>query len=149
MHKKLLETLRKHHITYRLEEFALLINRIVEHSKIIRKDGILALEKSIEDEKNYLYRKLMGMVLDGTKAPLVKRAGEIYIGNIEGYLAARKKSVRIPEEEVESLLRQMRMVVEAVHMIQHESPPYLIEEVLFLYVLGEARPVSRFNKPKD
>jgi flagellar motor component MotA len=149
MHKKLLETLRKHHITYRLEEFGLLINRIVEHAKIIRKDGILSLEKSIEDEKNYLYRKLMGMVMDGIKSHQVQRAGELYISNIEGYLKAREKALRIPESEIETVLRQMRMVVEAVGMIQNEAPPYLMEEVLFLYVLGEARPISRFNKPKD
>ena len=146
MNKKMLDMLRKHHITYRMEEFSALIGRIVEHSKLIRKEGILSIEQDIQDEKNYLYRKLMGMALDGVDGEVVKRVGETYIGNIRGYLAARPKTLKVDEGEVERLLRQMRMVVEAVHMIQNGFVPYLIEEMLFMYVLGEARPASRFKQ---
>jgi len=144
--KKLLEMLRKHHITYRPEDFTALITRIIEHAKIVRKDGILKIEKDIQDEKNYLYRKLMGMALDGVDSEVVKRVGDTYIKNVEGYLTARDRELKVPAGEIERLLRQMRMVVEAVHMIQNGFIPYLIEEMLFMYVLGEARPASRFKQ---
>ncbi len=144
--KKLLDMLRKHHITYRPEEFGTLIGRIIEHAKTVRKEGILKIEQDIQDEKNYLYRKLMGMALDGVDGEVVKRVGDTYIRNVESYLEARQKEIKVGEGDVERLIRQMRMVVEAVHMIQNGFVPYLIEEMLFMYVLGEARPASRFKQ---
>lgn len=144
--KKMTDMLRKHHISYRPETFASLIGRIIDHAVVVRKDGILKVEKDIQDEKNYLYRKLMGMALDGVDSEVVKRVGDTYIHNVTGYLDAREKEVKVPAAEIERLLRQMRMVVEAVHMIQNGFIPYLIEEMLFMYVLGEARPASRFKQ---
>lgn len=144
--KKMLDMLRKHHISYRPEPFAALIGRMIEHAKVVRKEGILKVEKEIQDEKNYLYRKLMGMALDGVDGEMVKRVGDTYIRNVEGYLAARNREIKVPEGEIEAVLRQMRMIVEAVHMIQNNFVPYLIEEMLFMYVLGEARPASRFKQ---
>ena len=144
--KKLLDMLRKHHITYRPEDFGTLIGRIIEHAKTVRKDGILKIETDIQDEKNYLYRKLMGMALDGVDSEVVKRVGDTYIKNVESYLTAREREVKVPTGEIERLIRQMRMIVEAVHMIQNGFVPYLIEEMLFMYVLGEARPASRFKQ---
>ena len=146
MHKKLLEALRKHHIVYRPEPFAQLAGRIIEHAMLIRKEGVLAVEKMIEDEKNYLYRKLMGMVLDGIDRCTVDEAAEIFIENVSAYLQGHQKSIKVPEPEIEFMLRQMRMVARGVKMIQEKQPPYLIEEVLFFYILGEARPASRFKK---
>ena len=146
MNKKMLEMLRKHHINYRPEEFSSLIGRIIDQCMIIRKDGMLAVEQQIQDEKNYLYRKLMGMALDGVDKEVVKRVGKTYIANIESYMAARAKTIKVPSEEIERLVRQMRMIVEAVHMIQNGFVPYLIEEMLFMYVLGETRPPSRFKQ---
>ncbi len=146
MHKKLLEALRKHHIVYRPEPFDQLAGRIIEHAMIIRKEGALAVEKMIEDDRNYLYRKLMGMVLDNMDARDVAEAANIFITNVSGYLVGNRHSTKVPDGELELLIRQMRMVAQGVKMIQEKKPVYQIEEVLFFYILGEPRPASRFKK---
>jgi len=146
MNKKSAEMLRKHHINYRMERFGDLIGRIIEHSKIARKDGVLALEKQVVEDKNYLYRKLMNLVIDDNAPEVIQRAAGIYIENIQNYLESHQKSVKFTAGEIETMIRQMKMIAEAVHMIQTEYSPYMIEEILFLYVIGEPKPASRFKR---
>ncbi|MGO5066146.1 flagellar motor stator protein MotA [Clostridium sporogenes] len=65
------------------EDQASLIMQIVELSKTSRKDGLLSLEKVVENMQNKFMRKGLSMVVDGTEAGYIREVLEMEIESME------------------------------------------------------------------
>ncbi len=65
------------------EDKASLIMQIVELSKTSRKDGLLSLEKVVENMQNKFMKKGLSMVVDGTEAGYIREVLEMEIESME------------------------------------------------------------------
>ncbi|ENK1243561.1 flagellar motor stator protein MotA [Clostridium sporogenes] len=65
------------------EDQASIIIQIVELSKTSRKDGLLSLEKVVENMQNKFMKKGLSMVVDGTEAGYIREVLEMEIESIE------------------------------------------------------------------
>lgn len=68
-----------------------LIDQVLDCSAIARKDGLLALEESIEGSSDPFFRKGLQLIVDGTEPELVRGILEVDIDNAEEHELASAK----------------------------------------------------------
>jgi|GEM_PF-6698878 len=110
---------------YIYEEPKELIERIVDYSISIKKEGILSIDDKIEKEPNQFLKILLYQLSENISPDRLKRYKRFIKYYTEELKCSKKKKYKIK--------KQLKMTYHSIKLIQEEEPSHQIKEALYMF----------------